>query len=1015
MRVRVREVAGVLIAAVVATWSLHGGVAQDTPATKQPATQPAANPPANPAAVDFDREIAPLLARRCLECHDANEKKGGLDLTRPSTTAAGGESGDAIIGDKPLDGLLWKRISSDEMPPKKPLAAAEKKLLERWLTSGARWGTDPINPVRYSSERRGGFDWWALQPLQVVAPPTTARTPVDAFVHAALRTKSLTPSAEAERRVLVRRLSFDLIGLPPSPELLDEFIADQSPDAYERLVDRLLASPHYGERWARHWLDVAHFGESDGFEYDRLRPNAWPYRDWVIRAFNEDLPYDEFVALQVAGDLLRPNDPQAVIATGFLVGGAFDGLNPAGDTMRQIMRQDELEDLVGIVGQSFVGLTVQCARCHDHKFDAITQQDYYRLASALGGVRRGDRPLPIASDQQQNLEAELTRLNQRQRELEDEARRAVLARRKQQPAAPRPVAPQPLAAWEFTKSLQDQVGELHVTLQGAAKLDATGLVVDGQNSYGATPPLPRAIIEKTLVGVVQLANLTQRGGAVVSIQTPDGGQFDAIVFGEQNAGHWMAGSNGFTRTQFFQGVEETQAKDRPVHVAITYQKDGTISCYVDGKLSGKPYQTGVPTYASGQAQLVFGLRHSPVGGNRLLAGTILRAAFYDRALSADEVAAAAAHQSDYVTEAELLAQLTSQQRAERASIGPQLVAIRDQMERRRAGKVYAVTPQNAPVAHILRRGSPLQPGAAIAAGGLSAVVGLASDFELPPDAPEGERRRRLAQWLAHPNNALTARTLANRLWHYHFGAGLVPTPNDLGFSGGQPSHPALLDWLAAELQLGGQSIKRLQRLLVTSSTFRQSSAPRADAIAVDADNRLLWRMSTRRLEAELVRDSVLAVAGELNRQLSGPGYQDFRPFLRGGTQFFEPLDPEGPAYQRRSIYRTWARGGHNQLLDTFDCPDPSMSTPRRSVTTTPLQALSLLNNTFILRMSDAFAADLQRTMGDSPQLIDELFRRAWGREPVELERVKARDFVQAHGLAALCRVVLNSNAFVYVE
>ncbi|MFM8252918.1 MAG: PSD1 and planctomycete cytochrome C domain-containing protein [Planctomycetota bacterium] len=1005
-----------------------------------------AQPPSKdaPAAIDFDRDIAPLLARRCLECHDANEKKGGLDLTRRATALQGGESGTPALSDKPLDGTLWQRVSADEMPPKKPLAANEKQLLERWLTGGARWGTDPINPVRYSSERRGGSDWWALQPLQRVAAPTpvasnpaaprspssiaASRGTVDAFIRATLQTKSLTPSVEADRRVLARRLSFDLIGLPPTPELVDEFLADAAPDAYERLVDRLLASPHYGERWARHWLDVAHFGESDGFEYDRLRPNAWPYRDWVIRAFNEDLSYDEFIALQVAGDLLRPNDPQAIIATGFLVGGAFDGLTPAGETMRQIMRQDELEDLVGIVGQSFVGLTVQCARCHDHKFDAITQQDYYRLASALSGVRRGERPLPVANEQSQSLDEQITRLTQRQRELDDRARRAVLTRRQKQPVAQRPLAPQPLAAWEFTKSLQDQVGTLHATLQGAAKREAVGLILDGQDAYAATPTLPQNLTEKTLIAVAQLSNLTQRGGGLISVQTTDGGLFDAIVFGEQNPAHWMAGSNGFSRTQFFQGTEELQAKERPVHVAITYHKNGQITGYVDGRPYGKPYQTSLQTYEASKTQVVFGLRHSPVGGNRMLAGTLLRAALYDRALAAEEIAAAAAHQSDYVTEAELLAELSETERGERAAIGPQLTAIRDQLERRRTGKVFAITPQNAPVTHVLRRGNPLQPADAVSAGALSSLIGLSADFALPPDAPEAQRRQRLAQWLAHPDNALTARTLANRLWHYHFGAGLVPTPNDLGFSGGPPSHPELLDWLAAELRVGGQSIKHLQRILVTSSTFRQSSAPRAEATAVDADNRWLWRMPTRRLEAELVRDAVLAVAGQLNQQMNGPGYQDFRPFLRGGTQFYEPLDPEGPAYQRRSIYRTWARGGHNQLLDTFDCPDPSMSTPRRSVTTTPLQALSLLNNSFILRMSDAFASDLQRASGTASAasggeakpvatepLVTELFRRAWGRSPREDERKLAVEFAELHGLPALCRVILNSNAFVYVE
>jgi mono/diheme cytochrome c family protein len=985
---------------------------------------------AEPAAA-FDRDIAPLIARRCAECHNSTDKKGGLDLTRKEAALKGGDGGVAIVVGKPEDSSVWQRVETDEMPPKHPLSAEEKKLLRTWITDGARWGVDPIDPFKYSSDRRGGYDWWSFQPLRVASPPESlsARNAVDSFIDAELRRHGLTPSPPADPRVLARRVYFDLLGLPPSPELLEEFVGEASrgePDAYERLVDRLLARPEFGERWARHWLDVAHFGESDGFEYDRLRPNAWPYRDWVIGAMNRDLPYDEFARLQVAGDLLRPDDPQGAIATGFLVGGAHDALMPAVELMRQIMRQDELEDLVGTFSQTFLGLTVHCGRCHDHKFDPIRQSDYYGIASALGGVKRGERPLPpssagvVAEQQVRSLEKEL-------KELEEPARAAILARRRAslRDAGERPQAvPQPIAAWDFTKDLRDQVGASHGNTHGMARRDQTGLMVDGQQAYVAAVPLEKSLTAKTLSAVVKLANLTQRGGGVITVQTLDGQFFDSIVFGEQEPARWMAGSNNFARTQSFQGPEETRAAAEPVHLAWVYESSGVITGYVRGRPYGSPYKTTVQSYEAGKSQVVFGMRHSPPGGNRMLAGTLLRAALYDRALSAEEVgivAAAAGTLTDYVSDEELAKELGSTGLSQRESLKTRIAALRDTVQRAKSGRVFAITPQAAPVAHVLVRGNPRQPAEAVSASGLTSLAGANPNFGLAPDAPEAQRRTRLVEWLTDPRNPLFSRTIVNRLWHHHYGAGLVATPNDLGFSGGLPSHPELLDWMAGELVRVDFSLKRLHREQVLAAAYRRSSAPRTDALAVDADNRWWWRMNPRRLEAEAVRDAMLAISGQLNREMGGPGYHDFRPFLRGGTQFYEPLDPVGAPFQRRSVYRTWARGGHNRLLDTFDCPDPSTSTPKRSVTTTPLQALALLNNSFVLRMADSLADDVMRASGKSAadskleDLVPEMFERAYGRRPQGEEAATSVEFARKHGLPALARVLLNTNAFVYVE
>src|SRR5487761_1149773 len=361
----------------------------------------------------FDQGIAPLLARHCLGCHNPSDKKGGLDLTRREGLLEGGDSGPAVVPGKVEESLLWQRVSAGEMPPprKAPeevagLAFEEKGLLRQWLAAGAKWGARPIDPLRFTTDRRAGADWWSLRPLAPARPPDVTGpgqtiNGIDAFVRARLERFGLHQSPPADRRTLIRRLSFDLIGLPPTPEEVAAFSNDVSPRACEELVDRLLASPHYGERWARHWLDVVRYAESQGFERDRLRPNAWPYRDWVVSALNDDMPYDQFIRWQVAGDVLLPGNPRAVIATGFLVAGSWDevGQTQQSEAMKAVVRQDELEDIVGVTAQTFLGLTAHCARCHDHKFDPVSQVDYYRLAAALSGVRHGERELPSAFDE----------------------------------------------------------------------------------------------------------------------------------------------------------------------------------------------------------------------------------------------------------------------------------------------------------------------------------------------------------------------------------------------------------------------------------------------------------------------------------------------------------------------------------------------------------------------------------------------------------------------------------------
>jgi hypothetical protein len=958
----------------------------------------------------FDAKVAPVLIDRCIDCHSGARPKGKLDLTRKASAAR-------VI----KDSVLWQRVEAGEMPPKKPLDAKEKAILKGWIDSGAAWGTDPIDPFRVTTSRRAGYDWWALQPIKRPAPPAIKqndwpRNPIDHFILAKLEAEGLTPSPAADDRTLARRLYFDLTGLPPDPRPAQR--------ADSELVNKLLDSPQYGERWARHWLDIVRFGESNGFEHDELRKNAWPYRDWVINALNKDMPYDEFARLQIAGDALTANDPDAIAATGFLVAGGYDsvGQSQQSAAMKAVVRQDELEDIVGAIGQTFLGLTVQCARCHDHKFDPVRMEEYYRLTAAVAGVRHGERDVTSAALRLAHekrlaaIEADLNKLRTSLADLEKPIRVQILAERKEE-KTPRAVLPAALARWDFTKGLKDEVAGIEAKLHGDAALKADGLHFPGKTGYASTPPFAKAIKAKTLTALVRLDNLKQGGGAPISLQSLDGVLFDAIVFGEREPARWMAGSDSFRRTRDFGGPAETDAAARPVQFAITYHPDSTITGYRNGVPYGNPYKAaGFLTFDANQSMLLFGLRHGPAGGNKHLAGAIVRAELFDRALTPQEVAASAGVLTDFVADKEIERRLDADTKAKRQafkrSIDELLVKAAAAAP---ATRVHAVTPRPAEPTFLLDRGNPAQKGKLLAPGGV-ASLGLNADFGLAADASDAERRRKLADWITAARNPLFARVMVNRLWHYHFGAGLVETPSDFGFNGGRPSHPELLDWLAAEFIQSGYSLKHMHRLIVISATYRQSSRFRPDAARRDAGNRWLWRKSPLRLEAEAVRDTMLSVAGQLNDAAGGPGYQDFKLTIRGATYYYTPIDADDPALYRRSIYRTWARSGRNGLLDALDCPDPSTVSPRRAMTTTPLQALSMLNNAFVLRMADRFAERLQKDAGaDTGKQIERAFALAYDRRPNPDELRRLRPVIERHGLAVFCRALFNSNEFVYVD
>jgi len=978
--------------------------------------------PASAAPPDFDRSLAPLFIKRCIECHGPTEPKGGLDLTTKKTVV-GLDEESVVVPGKLAMSRLWERVSIDEMPPKHPLSPAEKAVFKSWIESGANWGRDPIDPLALSTSERGGRDWWALQPLKPHAVPANIH-PVDHFVAIARTAKGLSASVPADPRTLVRRLYFDLIGLPPSPETIEAYAKNPSDEAYFALVDKLLASPQYGERWARHWLDLVRYGESDGFERNAPRPNAWHYRDFVIAAFNADMPFDQFARWQIAGDILQPDEPAAIQATGFLVAGIHNTVLGSNAISNATARQDEIEDILAAVGQTFLGLTVQCARCHDHKFDAITQVDYYRFAAALGGVNHGERVAMSADTQRdrQILEKELkAKLAVGERSvlaIEAIGRERANAKLGVRNAKPKlPIAP--LARWSFDGNTNDTYGHLNGTLKSGAKIEGGRLILDGKSAHVTTASLKADLKEKTLEVWLSLPTLDQSGGGGMTVESNDGNIFDSIVYAERQPKKWLAGSNSYRRTRDANGAIETAKPGQWVHTAISYATDGRIAIYRDGKQYGTAYTLpgeSPVSFRTDDSHIVFGMRHTG-GGKAFLNAEIDEARLYDRALTSEEIAASAAAGTDgmSVSMNEILASLTAEERATHS----QLLAGRAATTAKLANlpaptMVFAIAPKSAPPTYVLSRGNVEKPKAIVSAGGVASIPGMAN-FGLPHDAPEGLRRQKLAEWIARADNPAFTRTIVNRLWHHHFGIGLVDSPSDLGFNGGRPSHPELLDWLAAELVRQKFHLKPLHRLLVTSTTYRQSSAKVASAFAKDADNRLLWRMSPRRLEGEAIRDAMLVAAGKLNPKLGGPGYHDVRTYGDSGTLYYEPIDPIGDEFQRRTIYRFSPRGERSAILETFDCPDPSALTPRRQITTTPLQALALWNDSFVLRTSQSFAERIGLEGKGTSAQIDRAYRLSLGRQPSDEERKRAIAVVEKHGLTALCRVLFNCNEFVVME
>lgn len=949
------------------------------------------------------------ILTKCATCHNPDQRAGGLDLTSRKTALAHGR---ALVPENVDASGIAQKVVHGAMPPGSPLSQDDREVVVAWIKSGAAYPN--ITRLQKSANPKS----WAFTPIILPAVPTVHRlkpgNPIDAFILNGLQAKGLQPAVEAGRNTLIRRVTIDVTGLPPSPTDVAAFLADSKPRAYERVVDRLLASPHYGERYGRFWLDIARFGESHGYEYDNLRDNAWPYRDYVVRALNEDVPYDRFLTEQIAGDAISPAAPAA---TGFLVGGPMDEAGKAapGLQVRLRAREEELEDMIGTVSQTCVALTVNCARCHDHKFDPIPQVDYYQMKAALTGVAPGERPLPStqpppASDSTSATE----RIKRAIQQLSTLSPSLT-------PSATLKLPVEPILRWTFDGSPNDAATSVGGMLSGGARIEAGRLSLPDSKSVYKSAPIPLPLAEKTLETWVTLDRLEQRGGSAFTVQTLNGVTFDGIVFGERVPKRWMAGSDGFARTQDVVASDEIAADVLPVQVVVTYAANGDVTVYRNGKLIGGPYRAAAApqAFAPSGWQAVFGLRHD--GSNTYLQGTIDEARLYDRALTAAEVdatyrtppAGCLVEPSNVTVNAKLTA-------AWKAVNDLLETRSRTQTRAVTSDRVYAATSTKPEPTFVLARGDVNEPKHEVFPGAVSSVSTIPALFNIPANATDSDRRKALAAWITDKRNPLTARVMVNRIWQWHFGTGLVSTPNDFGNTGEPPSNPKLLDWLAATFQSNNRygkawSIKKMHRLILTSQTYRQASTSNAAAKKVDADNRLLWRFSPRRVEAEVIRDAMLMAAGNLNATMGGPS---FRPFTVSsyGSKFYALIDRDTPEFNRRSIYRMTVHSARNPLLEALDCPDPSSKTPKRNVSTTPTQALEMMNDVFVLRQARILAERVRKNAGtDVRKQSITAVALTLCRKPTPLELTRATKFLKTNTLEMYCWALLNSGEFAYVD
>jgi hypothetical protein len=798
-------------------------------------------------AIDFERQVRPLLAENCFACHGPDDQQRKASLRLDVKQAALGH-GSVIVPGRAEASELLERVTAENakrrMPPARTgrrLTADQVGVLRRWINQGAAWP-----------------EHWAFVPprrpaMPVVKDAAWIRSPIDRFILARMEKDGLRPAPEADRATLLRRLSLDLTGLPPAPEKAEAFSADPRPDAYERLVERLLASPAYGERWGRHWLDVARYADSEGYEFNFLRPDAWRYRDYVVGSFNADKPFDSFVREQLAGDELLPVTDEHLIATGFLAAARFS----SNEEDKAMQRNDLLVDITNATGSAYLGLTFGCAQCHSHKFDPITREDYYRLQGFF---------------------------------VQGQVNHLVL----QDPALRR--------AYEAVRHTGD-----------TAVYESAGRLREAL--YAAARGRLREQARKKLAPELRAALDTP-----AARRSPE----------QQRLAHQAREALQFTSSEAEAALSE---EDRRLLLTLKKKRE--------------ELEKSVP-----RPPLTLGY-YSPVSSPSAL-------------------------------------EIVPVEAIEPLPYDPE--------------DLHETRPR------LLIRGDPHRPGPDL-------DVGWPVVFGPTPQESARRPRTALADWLTSSENPLTARVWANRIWHYHFGRGIVATPGDFGLKGEPPTHPELLDWLACELRTSGWSTKHLDRLIVTSATYRQGARPDPAGARIDPENKLCTHWQPRRLEAEAIRDALLVVSGEMNREIGGPGVP-----LTGRSKEKDELPFESVAVLRRSLYLEQRRDEFGPVHTTFDGPTANESCARRHVSTVALQPLFLLNSDFVLGRARAFAARVAAQAGADPERqIATAFRLALGRGPEERERRLVRPLLNPDAggtqpaLVRFCHALLNLNEFVYLD
>ena len=879
--------------------------------------------PAEPTGDEFfERSVRPVLVERCVACHGPTAQKGGLRLDSRGAALKGGSDGPVLVPGKPAESRLItavKHIGELKMPPDGKLPATDSAALEKWVALGAPWPAKVtlLPPAKVEAQ---ASEHWAFRPVtRPKVPGDGSGSPVDAFIRAKLAEKKLKPSAEADRRTQIRRLSFDLVGLPPTPEEAAAFETDSSPDAYGKLVDRLLASPRYGERWGRHWLDVARYADNKGYVFfeEKDYPWAWTYRDYVIDAFNRDLPFDRFVMEQLAADRLELADQKSLAALGFLtVGGHFMG-----------NVHDVIDDRIDTVTRGLMGLTVSCARCHDHKFDPIPQADYYSLYGVFrSAVEPTILPLWGAPPDTAEYKKFAAELAEKEKKLMD----FVQGKHKELVAQARSRAGDYLLAAHAARSVPSA--------------DDFMLLADKGDLNPAMSARWRAFLETT----------RKRRDATWAAWHRYAELPDAEFAAKAGAVKPEPTDNPLVRAAF--AVPPKSMKE----VAERYAKllAGAEKAWLD---AGAKAPLADPA-AEALRSALYG-PNSPADAPLLLDWGFL-SLFPDRATQGEY--------QKLIKEVEV-----------HAIKGPPRAMVLLDAERPHEPRLF-------------QRGQPNRLGEPVPRQFLKALDANRKPFAI------GSGRLELAQAIASKGNPLTARVFVNRVWMHHFGRGLVDTPGDFGLRGEPPTHPELLDWLAAEFMADGWSAKKLHKRIVTSAAYRQASLDRADGIAADPENRLLWKQNRRRLEFEPLHDSMLAVSGSLDSTVGGPPV----PLFAGKT--------------RRAVYGYIDRLEFPSLLATFDVPNPAATSPERTATTVAPQALYLMNG--------PFARDAARRLANAPAVqgaktpaekLDALFLAAFARKPADAERARLLAFV-AKGLEAerwvdLAHALLMSNEFAFVD